>query len=342
MTSHLFARLALSAFLVLAVTQTSAQVRVDKVAPPSAAHAGTTDTTFAVVEGVTIPAAQYTAALNEQIRQKFYHGKPPEAEVDEVRREVGRQLINDILMEHEAKKFGIAPDTEKVDADIARYEARYSDSPVWQERRESVLPALRAKLERDSLRERVEARVKQLPDPTEAELRAYYEANPEKFTEPEQVRLGMILLRVDPSSATSVWKLAEEEAQKLVDRIGEGERFEALAELHSADPSADEGGDLGYIHRGMVPEALHQQLDSLEIGDVSKPIRILEGIAVFQLLGRKEAIHHSFERVRERATGLLARERAEVAWKSYLENLSQGYDVEINTDAFPFFDDVKG
>ncbi|MCB1896124.1 MAG: peptidyl-prolyl cis-trans isomerase [Rhodocyclaceae bacterium] len=337
--SHRFARFAAAAALSVAAIPALSQHPADAAAPP---HAIAAEQTFAVVEGTTIPAAQYNAALTEQIRQKFYHGKPPEAEVDEVRRDVGRRLINEILFEHEAKKFGIAPDTEKVDAEIAKYEARYSDSPVWKERRETVLPALRAKLERDSLRERLEAHVKSLPEPTEAEVRAFYEKHPDKFTEPEQVRLGMILLRVDPSSPTSVWQLAEEEAQKIIDRIAKGESFEDLAALHSGDPSADQGGDLGYIHRGMVPEALHLELDSLKNGDISKPIRILEGFAVFKLLDRKPAVHHTFERVQERATGLLARERSEEAWTRYLENLSKRYQVEINTKAFPVFADVTG
>ncbi|MCB1906816.1 MAG: peptidyl-prolyl cis-trans isomerase [Rhodocyclaceae bacterium] len=339
MISHRLARFAVSAAISLAALPVLAQQGQDAPAPP---HGQAAVATFAVVEGVTIPADLYNAALAEQIRQKFYHGKPPEAEIDKVRREVGRRLINDILLEHEARKFGITPDSEMVDAEIAKYDARYSDSPVWKERRESALPALRAKLERDSLRERIEAHVRKIPEPTEAELRAYYEAHPDKFTEPEQDHLAMILLKVDPSSPTSVWTLAEQEAGKLVDRIAAGEPFEDLAALHSGDPSADQGGDLGYIHRGMVPEALHLELDSLANGDISKPIRILEGIAVFKLLDRKPSVHHTFEHVRERASGLLGREREDEAWSSYLENLSKHYKVEINTDAFPVFADVAG
>lgn len=295
---------------------------------------------FAVVEGTAIPAAQYGAALNEQIRKKFYHGKPPEAEIDKVRREVGLRLINDILLKREADKLGLTPDTAKVDAEIAKYEKRYSDSSVWKERRETVLPALRQKLELDTLKEKVEAHVKTLPEPGEAEVRAYYEKHPDKFTEPEQVRLAMILLAVDPSSHISVWDLADQEAQKLLDRVTAGEKFEDLAQLHSGDPSADEGGDLGYLHRGMLPEAITQTLDELKLGDVSKPVRILEGVAIFKLIDRKETVHHAFERVRVRASELYSRERAEQTWQEYLDNLSKRYKVEIDTETFPAFADL--
>ncbi|MCB1888259.1 MAG: peptidylprolyl isomerase [Rhodocyclaceae bacterium] len=297
---------------------------------------------FARVEGVEISGADYAVALNEAVRQKFYHGRPPEAEVNAVRRQVGYRMINDILFEREAKKLGIQPDTAAVDKQLAEYEARYKDSESWKARRESVLPGLRAKLERDSLRDRLEAHVKTLPEPTRDEVAGYYEANPDKFTEPEQVHLSMILLKVDPSSSSEIWKLAMEEGEKLVSKVKDGEDFAELAVLHSADISAERGGDLGYIHRGMIPEGLSEQLDDLPDGAVSKPTRILEGIATFKIHGRKKAVHHSLERVYQRASELYARDRAERTWAEYLETLPTRYAVEINTEAFPYFEEVKG
>jgi len=336
MIPHRLALIALSTACLLAAMPLRAQTA-------EAPHTGAEqEQYFAMVEGEKISAAEYIGALREQIRQKFYHGKPPEAEVDKVRRAVGMNLINEVLMQKEAKKLGIEPDHDKVAKEIDKYEKRYSDSAVWKERREKVLPELKAKLERDSLRDRIEAHVKELPEPTEAEARAYYEKHSDKFTEPEQVRLGMILLKVDPSSPTEVWELAKQEAAKLVERLGKGEKFEDLAQLHSADPSADQGGDIGYLHRGMVPEGLHQKIDTLKPGDITEPIRILEGIAVFKLLDRKKAVHHTFERVRERASDLFARERADEAWTKYQENLSKRYKVQINTEAFPVFADTAG
>ncbi|MCB1954307.1 MAG: peptidyl-prolyl cis-trans isomerase [Rhodocyclaceae bacterium] len=297
---------------------------------------------FAVVEGVEISGEQYLAALNEAVRNKFYHGQPPEAEVTKVRRSVGYRLINDILLEREAAKLGVAPDMASVDEQIASYEARYKDSAAWQERRETVLPQLRAKLARDTIRTRMESRIKTLPEPTRAEVKSYYEKHPDKFTEPEQVRLAMILLKVDPSSTSETWQAARDEGNKLVEKIKGGAKFADLAVLQSADVSAEKGGDLGYIHRGMVPEDLSKQLDDLKINDVSEPIRILEGVAVFQLLGRKPSTHHTLERVYDRASDLYARDRAERAWENYLEKLPTRYSVEINTQDFPAFKAENG
>lgn len=303
-------------------------------------HGAEVPARFAIVEGVEISGAQYLAALNDAIRNKFYHGQPPEAEITRVRRSVGFKLINDILLEREAKKVGVKPDASAVDEQIAAYEARYKDSPVWQERRSTVLPELKAKLTRDSIRSRMEEHIRKIPAPSKAEVKKYYEANPDKFTEPEQDHLAMILLKVDPSSTSAVWQAAMDEGNKLVERVKAGAKFAELAVLHSSDESAERGGDLGYIHRGMVPEGLHAKLDDLKIGDVSDPIRILEGVAVFQLLGRKEPKHHPLERVYDRASELLMREKADEAWQTYLDKLPSRYSVEINVDGFPAFKDA--
>ena len=77
--------------------------------------------------------------------------------------------------------------------------------------------------------------------PNEKEVKAYYAANQAQFTEPEQLRVSVILLKVDPSSPAATWKQVDEQAQALAKRARAGEDFAALARQHSADPSAPQG-----------------------------------------------------------------------------------------------------
>ena len=48
---------------------------------------------FAVVGSVTITGADYQRALQVAMRKKYYHAKPPEAEVAKFRREVGDDVV---------------------------------------------------------------------------------------------------------------------------------------------------------------------------------------------------------------------------------------------------------
>lgn len=309
-------------------------------AQPAAATAATAPAApvvFATVDGVTIDAAEYDTTLRNAARQKFYHGTPPESQVEELKRDVGNKLIDQILLRRAAKERGVGPDTAMVDAEIAKYEARYKDSPRWKEQRESILPGLRGKLEQDSVLEVLEKKIRTLPPATENEVRGYYKANPDKFTEPEKIQLGIILLTVDPSSTTEVWKLAMEEGGRIHEKLKNGADFAELAKLHSSDESASNGGEMEYIHKGMTPDALQDKIDTMKVGEYSEPVRILEGIAIFKLLNRKAPIHHSFERVRERATDLYDRDRAEKAWTDFKAGLRKKAKVEINTQRYPIF-----
>lgn len=282
-----------------------------------------------------ISSAEYEAAANNAARQKFYHGKPPEAEINALMREVAERMINRIVLAAEAVRLGIEPDAAAIEATLAGYEKRYGDSPMWKEGRERLLPELRTRLEEDSRLARLESRVRELEPPAEDEVRAYYDTHPDKFTEPEKTRLSMILLQVAPSAPTASWQAAEEEGARLVDRIARGADFAELARVHSADESAAKGGDLGYLHRGMVPEGLQGAIDRLKPGEVSPPTRVLQGYAVIRLDDRKAPTHHAFKDVRERAAELLVRARSDAAWTEFIARLRNKADIELNTARYP-------
>lgn len=333
--------LALAAMAALAVNSAFAANDATSTAAPPKASA-VEQLLFASVDDVPIPASEYDVALREAARQKFYHGTPPESQVTELRREVGWSMIDRILLMREAKARNIGPDRAAVDAKIASYEARYKDSPRWQEQRESVLPNLRARLEQDSILENIEAEARRLPPAAESKVRGYYAANPDKFTEPEKLKLAIILLSVDPSSTSEIWQMAREEAARLREKLVKGEDFSKLAALHSSDESAANGGEMEYIHRGMTPSALQETIDQMKVGEISDPVRILEGVALFKLLDRKAPIHHGFERVRERATDLYDRERADQAWEEFKRALRGKARLVINTERYPAFADLGG
>jgi parvulin-like peptidyl-prolyl isomerase len=130
--------------------------------------------------------------------------------------------------------------------------------------------------------------------------------------------LHTILLAVAPSSGQPAWDAAKREAEAMVKRIRNGADFSEMARLSSQDESAEKGGDMGYLHRGMLPEALHAMIDQLKLGEVSEPIQILEGVGVFRLDDRIPPKLQDFSRVIERSTDLLHRERKEKAWQDFV------------------------
>ncbi|MDH3319148.1 MAG: peptidylprolyl isomerase [Betaproteobacteria bacterium] len=292
-----------------------------------AAAAG--EAVFARVDGSAISVAQYEAELKLAYRGKFYHGKPPEAQLAQLRREVGDTLIERVLLLAEAKRRGIEPDAEKTRTELVAFEARYRDNPRWQQRRDQLLPMVTQRLEEQNVLARLEAAVRAAPKPGEKQLRAYFAAHPDTFTEPERLRLSVILLKVDPAASQADRDKAREEARAIWQRLAGGADFAALARERSGDASALNGGDMGYLHRGMLPEALHAQLDKMVPGALSEPITLLEGVAIFRFDERLPAQPRGFEESRERAAGLWRREREERQWREFKAGLRRAATIRV-------------
>lgn len=285
---------------------------------------------IAIVNGEPVSMGEYVSALRRGMQQKFYHGKVPEEEIKKYRKEVADGLVERALLVQEAKRRKLEPDAEAVEQSVNAFDAKYQDNPDWQKARETVLPQVREKLSNESLARVLEERVRDVKAPTADELRRYYEDNKDLFTTPDRVSVSLILLRVDPASSPEVWKQASDEAASIVERISAGGDFAELARIHSSDNSAQNGGDMGFVHTGMLGENAQKVLDIMEVGEVSSPVVLLEGVSIFRLDAREKPVLNSLDAVKERAEELYLRDTGEVAWKKLLEDLRSAATIEMN------------
>lgn len=325
--------LALAFLLAAGAVTAQAQAAVAAGAAPAAA--ARQPAPFARVGDIVITHDEYEAAFAQAARSKFYHGKPPENAVAALQREVAQSLVDAILVDAEARRRSLRPDAAAVRQSLESYEARYRGNAHWNANRERLLPGLKAKLERDSLFEQLKAQVSRAGEPTEAQLVKYWTDNKDKFTAPEQVHVSMILLKVDPSSPQAKWDATIAQANALAAQLKDGADFAALARQHSMDPaSAARGGDLGFLHRGVLPEAAQEAVDKLKPGATSGAEPLLEGVGVFRLHERRKPKLNPLSAVRERATGLWQRAAGETAWTTLLEKLRRETPVQMDDSRF--------
>jgi len=287
-----------------------------------AAPAAAPEPLYATVNGKPITLKDFHGAYANYVRQKYYHAQVPEDQLEPIRKEVSDRLVERILLLEEAMRRGLAPDEQRIAQTIAEYDARYAANQAWRENRASMLPGLKRQLAEQDLLHQIEASGHAIAEPADAAVREFYKARIELFTEPEKMRLHAILLKVDPSAPKAAWDAAREEAARIVVRLRSGESsFEQMAGLHSHDRSADKGGDMGYLHRGMIPEQVQSQLDERALGSLGAPIDVLEGIAIFRLDERIPSKVMPYEDVAARARVLLKREQSKQAWDSFIANL---------------------
>ena len=154
--------------------------------------------------------------------------------------------------------------------------------------------------------------------PTPPEIRDYYAKHWEEWNQGEEIRARHILL---PS---------KEKAKHILRRLESGDDFAALARDHSVAPEAQEGGDMGYVVRGQLPESLEKPLFDLELGDVTPVIKTPYGFHILQAVEKREAGKPKIEECIEKIRDGIQKERLEATYGSWLAGLRSRYRIEIN------------
>lgn len=80
---------------------------------------------------------------------------------------------------------------------------------------------------------------------------------------------------------------AMEGANAMVEQIADGAPFPLLAQQFSSAPTAAQGGDLGWVHEGELRPEIDDVIQSMEKGNLSKPIVVPGGVYVVALLDKK-------------------------------------------------------
>lgn len=265
---------------------------------------------FALVNDEPILQSTFETALRIGAKRRFYHGRAPQAELEAYRQQVGQQLVDQMLLHQEALRRGIQPDPQQLQLDLVRSIEPYVDTPGWEEQQEQILPLLCEGLARsDRIRQLEEQLQAEVQPPSEAQLLAYYRANPETFTSPPRSRASLILLKVPAWAEAGQWQDRLEEMRRVREKIQNGLSFADAARRYSEDDTAAAGGDMGYLHQGMLGRQAEQAVADLAVDSISEPITLLEGIGLFHLLERQPARLNPLAQVRERARELWLREQ---------------------------------
>ena len=136
----------------------------------------------------------------------------------------------------------------------------------------------------------------ELTDPTEAEIRAAYDAAAERFETSAQRRARHILVAVDADTNADA---AEKLAAEIKARIDRGEDFATLAKQYSDDPgSAASGGELGWAAKGTYVDAFEAVLFAQKPGEISDPVKTDFGYHIIQLEEIREGSRQPFDEVR--------------------------------------------
>ena len=259
--------------------------------------------------------------LRQQLAQE-YSGAELEAQIKEQSKNLLRDLIDQSLMVQKAKDEDINVETDVV-KELDEYRkknnlATLEDLETEVEKQglnyEDIKDQIRRRLlVREVIGREVGSRIQLSRD----DARKFYEAHKKDFESPGMVRLGQILISTEKRKPEE----AEKRANDALVELKAGQRFAEIAKKYSDGPSAEQGGDVGFMKEGTLAPDIAAAVAKLDLNEFSNPIQIRYGYIILKVLERYSPGIPKFEEVEQRVNEVLYDQRMQPNLRQYMTRL---------------------
>lgn len=217
-------------------------------------------------------------------------GDIPADQVDAVRQQVLRNLVDETLEIQAAKAAKIQVKKADIDKTIERVAANVKQTPAqmadFLQQNGSSITTLRRQVEgeiawRRLQEEKIESGVSVGEDEVKAVLARL---NASKGT--EEYHVGEIFLSATPYTQAQVLQNAD----KILDQLKGGASFVGYARQYSESTTATVGGDLGWVRPEQLPTPIATVLRDMKPGTISAPIEVPGGYSIIAVQDTRKVL----------------------------------------------------
>lgn len=286
------------------------------------------------VNGQAIPQDAVQFELERLIRFHAEHGMAQDqirAQLPELVKKATEQAIGAKLLLDEANRLDIPVTDADIDARveqlIQRVGGREEFDRALEQQKTSEADFRRHLRQGARVDKLVEKAVSEVPDPTEVEIEAHFNAHKDEYAQGERVLAQHILISPDGDTKTSKDE-ARAKIEDIRERVAGGKDFADEAAAHSMCPSGKEGGSLGWFSRGMMVPEFDQAVFSMKVGEVSDIIETQFGYHIIYKTDHEAAGEADFDQVRDKIRDFLRHARRGEAMAAYVEDLKSKAKIE--------------
>ncbi|HHT9112913.1 MAG: peptidylprolyl isomerase [Planctomycetes bacterium] len=220
-----------------------------------------------------------------------------------IKQEILDQLITDILLEEFIDKQGLVVAPEEIEREVNQIRSNITGNQKDSgQSLEKVLAAIGSNIGefKRSIKHSLALGKyfnNKIDDRT---LEKYYDGNKSLFNG-ESVKVSHILIDTRDMKTQEELSHALEQIKSIKKEIDLGAAFDEMAKKYSNCPSAQNGGDLGFIQRkGNLAKSFSDAAFSLRIGQVSEPVQTEYGYHLIKVTEKKEGANVKFGDVKEK------------------------------------------
>jgi len=269
----------------------------------------------------------------------------------EVSEEILNRMIDAKVVVQEARqqKITVTPEelNQAIDSAVAEVKMRMGSEERFKEEMEKE--GLTEQKLREKYREELEAQllamklvdkeIRSKIQVTDEDVRKFYEDRKDELPRrPPEVTLAQIV--IVPEVDSTIDRKSRAEAQEVLNAVREGQSFERLAAQYSDDPSAENGGDVGFFSRGDFEEDFETAAFALEPGEVSDLVRSRFGYHIIKLVEKRGDMAHvkhiliratPTEEAEQEARGLATELRKRIEAGENFEDLAARFSQDTET-----------
>ena len=218
-------------------------------------------------------------------------GKIAPEELERLRLQVLRNLMDETLQIQEAKSQDLVVSDDEVDASYVRIARQnFGQDPKALDTYLAKIGSSGSSLKRQIrgelawqrlLRRNVNPFVNVSDDEVRETIKRQEQA---KGT--DEYRVGEIFLYANSENHDAVGK----NALKIVEQLKQGGSFVAYARQYSEASTAPVGGDLGWVKLGMLPTELQTSVAALESGQLVGPVEVRGGYSIVLLIDKRKVL----------------------------------------------------
>lgn len=263
-----------------------------------------------------------------------------------VRSLIEKEVVRELVYQ-EGKKQNIAADMKVLDEEIKALRSAYESPKEFEEalkKRDISEADLRQSMETDLIaRQLLEKEIKGKVEVNDADTHQYYDDHKHQFVRPETFRARHIfiapwpldLIKNTPPDELEAKKKemiaqAEEKIKKILEEVRAGGDFAELAKKYSQDAgTAENGGDIDFIYKGVFDPAFDEAVSKLKPGEVSDVVKSTFGYHIIKLIETRPSEQASFEEMKEAIQKNIFMEAASKKVAEYTDKLRDKAKVEV-------------
>ena len=303
------------------------------------AAAEVTDRIVAVVNDDVITLSELNRAFEPYAKniEDTYKGNDKSSMLRQTQAAFLQRMIDQMLIEQEAKKagtgFAAIKDEEVmgvINNMLAKNNATMETYLKKLAAEGKTLEAVKKDIKGQLLRMRLLRReVQSKILVTDQEIGEYYDKHRQDYEGKEAVHIKLILLPLPAGANKATRERVSEQARQLHARILKGESFEVLAAQYSQGPAAAQGGDIGFVERGVILPEVEQAAFSLPVGQTSDVIETETGFQMIAVVDKRGAGLKPIKVVREEIKSSIEEDKISKKYDEWIVEVRKKYFIDV-------------